>query len=64
MMNKKIIAELNKLIDDYKDGFAKYRIDSFLINVNKIEKIITFIKTKDYDFLSTEEAIACSSTHI
>ena len=59
-MNEKIIAELNETIIKLIEGFNEYGIGSFISDINKLEKIIIFVGSKDYQFLSLNEAIACS----
>ena len=59
-MNKEIIAELNSIIEITEKALIKYRIAGFSDDIKIIEKIITFIKSKDYQFLSINEATECA----
>lgn len=59
-MNEKIITELNEIIVTLLEGFNKYGLHSCITCINRIQNIIAFIELKDYEFLSLNEAIACS----
>ena len=60
-MNKSIIAELNSIIAINEKAYIKYRSEGFLQDIKNIEKIITFVKTRGYNFLSLNEAVASGS---
>ena len=57
-MNQKIIAELNNRISELITAFNHYKIHNFIYNIRKYENVIQYVYSKNYEFLSVEEAIA------
>jgi len=59
-VNNKIIAELNKKIIENLEAYTKYQSIGFIQDASRLMKIADFIRTKNYEFLSYEEAVECA----
>lgn len=56
-MNEETIKELETFIYEWKEGYKKYKLKSFVYEIERLEKIISLIRKKDFKYLSTEEAM-------
>lgn len=59
MRNKEIIAELKKMIKLSEQALLKYRLQGFEDSIKNLNNIKKYVLSKDYNFLSLDEAIDC-----
>ncbi len=64
MLNITIVMEINGLIQEFYKGYDKYKIVSFLDDIETLKKTRSYILSVPYEFLSKEEACICALSHI
>ena len=56
-MNRKIINEIESYITSFEQGYKKYKLESFLYEIEELKLAIIRIKKKDFEYLSINEAL-------
>lgn len=60
-MNVNILKDIDDLIKINREAYERYQIRSFKLEARKLYMIKSRILSKDYEYLSIDEAIVCNS---